>query len=134
MEIYDTREGLVGLAVGDSMSLAFEEVTRIEDTHAALAEAEGLHSETNNGADVSGSTDALASAPVHAQDEISDVVDEETTKLELEAASDAPKTLGHMAPDDDTKTGESSGSGQGSPTENGEGSALTDEEVDRNDE
>lgn len=59
------------------LALDFNELTHTsQDTHAALAEAEGLHSETNNGANVSSSTDALASALVHAQDEISDVCHE----------------------------------------------------------
>ncbi|KAI0776443.1 hypothetical protein BC629DRAFT_645556 [Irpex lacteus] len=124
MEIYDTREGLVGLALGDERSVGLEGVTGTEDTHADFAEALIDHGAAPS---VSSSHDVATSVLADTKDKISDAPNEEANVNET-AASGAPAILGHVAPHE-----ESSGSGQESLTENGEGSALTDQEVARND-
>ncbi|KAI0776467.1 hypothetical protein BC629DRAFT_1526405, partial [Irpex lacteus] len=136
MKIDSNREELAGLAAGDGGSVGLEKVTGIEDVHAAENAMKALHSQSSEEAPsrIASTHDALASAPVHTQDEISPAPNEEAKDVEA-TASHPPETSGLMAPHDNTQAGESSGSGQGPTTENGAGSvsALTDEEVARND-
>ncbi|KAI0776473.1 hypothetical protein BC629DRAFT_1441423 [Irpex lacteus] len=110
MEIDRNREGLVGLAVGDDGSVGFEGVTGIDDV------AKALHLPTSDGTAPSTRSghNAQATAPIstQAQDEISNTPNEEAN-VNKTAASDAPTTLGHVVPQNNTQAGESSGSGQG---------------------